>query len=58
MYSHTEGSLVYVGQYGDYWTSTPNGSASGYDLRFVNNSVYQSGEPYAIGFGVRCVRPE
>ena len=51
----SDGTLNDAGAYGDYWSSTENGSFSAYFLDFYssNASVYYSFRTY--GFSVRCV---
>ena len=50
----TNGSLSYVGTYGDYWSSTP-GSTDAYSLGFggAHFDTYNSGR--AFGRSIRCV---
>ncbi len=46
------------GSNGDYWSSTPNNATNGYYLAFHSSYLYPAiMNPYAYGFGVRCVRP-
>ncbi|GHV36417.1 hypothetical protein FACS1894178_7610 [Bacteroidia bacterium] len=53
--SYSDGSLLYVGTHGDYWSSTPNGSEYAYYLFFYssNAGTYYTNRKY--GQSVRCV---
>ena len=46
------------GSYGDYWSSTPDGSNSAYHLYFTSSSVYPQTSNYyrSYGFSVRCLK--
>ncbi len=38
-YCNRVGSILYVGRYGDYWSSTPNGSDEAWELDFGSSGV-------------------
>ena len=49
-------SLYYAGSNGYYWSSTPNGSSSAYDLYFYSGYVDAGYNRYRYyGHSVRCV---
>ena len=48
-------SLYNAGSYGDYWSSTPNGSSYAYVLSFYSGYVNSSRAYRYHGRSVRCV---
>ena len=48
-------SLYDAGSYGDYWSSTPDGSSFAYFLYFNSGYVDTDGNYRYDGFSVRCV---
>ena len=56
-YYDTGGSLGYVGNYGDYWSASPN-SYYAYALDFNSNSRVDPafGSPRADAYSVRCLQ--
>ncbi len=52
-----DGSMSFVGSYGDYWSASPYSGSSGYSLYFYSGSVNPaSSSRRAFGFSVRCVQ--
>ncbi len=52
------GTYLYIGGYGHWWSSTENGSngAWGRELNYGDSNVYRSDDNRQNGFSVRCVR--
>jgi hypothetical protein len=54
--NRSNGALDYVGSNGFYWSSSPNGSSSGYFLSFSSTSVTPSNSySRSYGFLARCI---
>lgn len=51
----SSGLFGYIGSYGDYWSSTPNGTVA-QRLYFRSNNAYTGGYGRASGFSVRCIK--
>lgn len=51
-----DGSVLGVGTYGSYWSSTPRDSKGAWYLRFDSGEVYVSGRVRCFGQSVRLVR--
>jgi hypothetical protein len=57
MRSPADGTFVYVGTYGFYWSSTNYNDNKAYLMRFANTHVDPSVDlNRGYGFGVRCVK--
>ena len=53
---HSFGSLYSVGEYGNYWSASPN-TNSAYNLHFDAVRVYPSNyDIRANGYSVRCIQ--
>jgi len=52
---HSNGSLILVGSFGEYWSSTVDGTDSR-SLRFENNHAQMGSDFRALGFSVRCLK--
>ena len=48
--------VVYVGSYGYYWSSTPDGSDDAWDLYFSSSSVCMYNDSRCVGGSVRLVQ--
>ena len=55
-YRSCDGSVRDVGSYGDYWSSTPNGSESAWNLYFYSGGVSMNDYYRCYGFSVRLVQ--
>jgi uncharacterized protein (TIGR02145 family) len=55
---NTDGLFLYIGNFGDWWSSTEN-NASGAYYRFlyhINDNVYRNFNNKGFRFSVRCLR--
>ena len=55
-YRYCDGRVGDVGSYGDYWSSTTNGSDYAWDLYFLSGGVYMSDFSRSDGRSVRLVQ--
>jgi hypothetical protein len=55
--NYSNGSLINVGSYGRYWSSTVNGTLSR-ALRFSSSSASMGGDNQVFGLSVRCIKDE
>lgn len=55
-YRNCDGTLVYVGSFGDYWSSTPDGSEGAWDLFFDFGTVDVGSNSRCYSRSVRLVR--
>ena len=51
----SDGTLYYAGTYGDYWSSTGNGSNNAYNLYFLSYFAYVNDYYRTFGLSVRSV---
>jgi len=52
----SDGSLLYRGSYGYYWSSTQNYATAGVGLDFSSGSSYMGNDDKAAGLSIRCLR--
>jgi len=52
---YSDGSLIYRGMYGVYWSSTQLENTYGWYLFFTSGDCYMDYGPKAFGFTVRCI---
>lgn len=55
-YRYCDGSVLYVGYYGYYWSSTPKGSDDALSLHFHSDGVYVYDSFRCSGLSVRLVQ--
>ncbi len=53
--NYSDGSLLDVGSYGVYWSSTVDGTFSR-SLNFISSDAYMTSDSRAYGFSVRCLK--
>lgn len=53
---YTNGSMMYRGWYGYYWSSTQNSTGNGWHLTFGEYGSNMGSSDKALGFSVRCLR--
>ncbi len=51
-------AYIFYGSYGEYWSSTPNGSSNAYDLEFSSDGQSVNGFSRYDAYSVRAVLAE
>ncbi len=54
VYGYDTGSIVFVGEYGYYWSRTVNSVSHAYELSFGSSGVGLHNNSRGTGFAVRC----
>jgi len=53
--NNSDGTLNNVGNNGNYWSGTPNGTENAYNVNFNSGNANTNNNNRSYGFSVRCV---